>query len=49
MGPVRKENGFAFDDISQASELRLDYDTTILPPKKYFLPSAKYSLRPYRV
>jgi ferredoxin len=38
VGPVRTENGFAFDDITQAEQLQLDYTTTILPPKKYFLP-----------
>ena len=38
VGPVRTETGFAFDDIRQADHLRLDYNTTILPPKKYFLP-----------
>jgi len=29
---------FVFDKIDNAEELRLDYDVTILPPKKYFLP-----------
>jgi sulfite reductase subunit B len=35
-----KEKGirFAFGSIESADELRLDYDVTILPPKKYFLP-----------
>ena len=35
-----KEKGarFAFEPLENASELRLDYDVTILPPKKYFLP-----------
>jgi sulfite reductase subunit B len=35
-----KEKGirFAFGPLENASELRLDYDVTILPPKKYFLP-----------
>jgi len=35
-GPVAKGKDFVFDAVSAASELRLDYDTTILPPKKYF-------------
>jgi sulfite reductase subunit B len=29
---------FAFGPLESADELRLDYDVTILPPKKYFLP-----------
>lgn len=29
---------FAFGALADASELRLDYNTTILPPKKYLLP-----------
>ncbi len=29
---------FAFGPIADASELRLDYNTTILPPKKHLLP-----------
>ncbi len=44
VGPRAKEylpNGkaqFAFGPITDASELRLDYNTTILPPKKHLLP-----------
>ncbi|MCD4686549.1 MAG: 4Fe-4S dicluster domain-containing protein, partial [Anaerolineae bacterium] len=38
VGPVQTETGFAFDDITDPSQLTLDYTTTILPPKKYFLP-----------
>ncbi|MDH7497259.1 MAG: 4Fe-4S dicluster domain-containing protein [Syntrophomonadaceae bacterium] len=39
LGPVAKEEEFVFAPVSSAAELRLDYDTTILPPhKKYFLP-----------
>ena len=35
-----KEKGirFVFDLLENAKELRLDYDVTILPPKKFFLP-----------
>lgn len=32
------ENKFAFDRLARAEDLRLDYDVSILPPKKYFLP-----------
>lgn len=33
-----KEDRFAFGALARASDLRLDYDVTILPPRKYFLP-----------
>jgi sulfhydrogenase subunit beta (sulfur reductase) len=38
VGPVQTETGWAFDDIDEPGQLRLDYNTTIIPPKKYFLP-----------
>lgn len=38
VGPVASDGGFVFDDITDLAELRLDYRTTILPPKKYLLP-----------
>jgi len=41
VGPVQTETGFAFDDIAQAEQLQLHYNTTILPPKKYFLPQTE--------
>lgn len=31
-------NKFAFGTLDSAKELRLDYDVTLLPPKKYFFP-----------
>lgn len=37
-GVKAKGSAFVFDTLDSAKELRLDYDTTILPPKKYFLP-----------
>ena len=37
-GPVRKGIQFSFQPVKDASEVVLDYDTTILPPKKFFLP-----------
>ena len=37
-GPVASDGGFAFDLIKDPDELRLDYRTTILPPKKFLLP-----------
>lgn len=35
---VRKDKGVAFGRIDDPEELFLEYKTTILPPKKYFLP-----------
>jgi len=37
-GPVRQNGGFAFQALDDPEALQLDYPTTILPPKKYFLP-----------
>ncbi len=39
IGPVAKRGRFVFEQLDDAEELRLDYDTTILPPKKVFFPS----------
>lgn len=39
IGPVAKEDQFVFAPISDPSELRLNYTTTLLPPKRWFLPS----------
>ncbi|NDJ76611.1 MAG: hypothetical protein GYB65_10165 [Chloroflexi bacterium] len=38
VGPTQTETGYAFADIVDPEQLELDYDTTVLPPKKYFLP-----------
>ena len=45
VGVQAKGDRFAFDDLSAATDLRLDYDVTILPPKKYFLPQEEVLLR----
>ncbi len=37
-GVQAKGEKFVFGPIDSANELRLDYDVTLLPPKKYFLP-----------
>lgn len=37
-GAQARGDRFAFGPLATASDLRLDYDVTILPPKKYFLP-----------
>ncbi len=48
VGVKSKGSKFVFDTLKTAGELRLDYDVTILPPKKYFLPPtetlSKYNL-----
>jgi sulfhydrogenase subunit beta (sulfur reductase) len=38
IGVKAKGTKFAFGHLDSASELRLDYDVTLLPPKKYFFP-----------
>lgn len=38
IGVKAKGDKFAFGPLDSASELRLDYDVTLLPPKKYFFP-----------
>ncbi len=38
VGPVTKGVAFAFDQIEDPADLRLDYNTSILPPKKYLQP-----------
>lgn len=35
-GPVGKDNKYVFQLVQDPQELKLEYDTTILPPKKYF-------------
>ncbi len=38
VGVKSKGKRYVFDQLENASELRLDHDVTIIPPKKYFLP-----------
>ena len=38
VGVIRKGKHFAFSKLEQSSDLCLDYDETILPPKKFFMP-----------
>jgi len=48
-GVVEKGEGrFVFGPLGSADELRLDYDVTIIPPKKYFQP-AREVLMTFRV
>ena len=38
IGVKAKGSKFAFGPLESANELRMDYDVTLLPPKKYFFP-----------
>jgi NAD(P)H-flavin reductase/formate hydrogenlyase subunit 6/NADH:ubiquinone oxidoreductase subunit I len=38
VGVKARGNKFAFGALESAEELKLDYDVTLLPPKKYFFP-----------
>jgi ferredoxin len=44
-GPVAKRSRFVFERLESPQDLRLDYDVTILPPKKLFFPPAQDLLR----
>jgi ferredoxin len=48
VGVKAKGERFAFGELESADELRLDYDVTILPPKKYVLPQVE-TLMTYEV
>jgi len=39
IAPVEHNGHFAFETISRVSDIRLDYDVTALPPKKFLLPA----------
>jgi sulfhydrogenase subunit beta (sulfur reductase) len=41
VGPVAKGIKYAFDQIEDPADLRLDYNTSILPPKKYLQPQVE--------
>lgn len=43
--PVARDGGFAFDRLARWSDARLDYQRTILPPKKYFIPPRETMFR----
>lgn len=44
-GVQAKGERFAFGPLDRAGDLRLDYDVTILPPKKYFQPQKEVLLK----
>ncbi len=41
VGVQSKGERFAFGPLASVDDLRLDYDVTMLPPKKYFLPQTE--------
>ncbi|OGO20031.1 MAG: hypothetical protein A2Z14_18755 [Chloroflexi bacterium RBG_16_48_8] len=45
VGPKKQKQEYIFDTIHSASELELDYPTTILPPKKMLLPTKEELIR----
>lgn len=45
IGPVAKGDSFSFEPITSPEQLRLDYDTTLLPPKKLFFPPEQVMMR----
>ncbi len=45
IGPKAKKEKFVFGEISSPEEIRLDFDTTILPPKKAFFPPKQELVR----
>jgi len=49
VGPRARDSKFAFGRITEYAQLRLDYNTTILPPKKYLLPQEEVLFRFERV
>jgi len=38
VGPVARRSKFVFQELATSADLRLDYDVTILPPRKVFFP-----------
>jgi sulfhydrogenase subunit beta (sulfur reductase) len=45
VAPVPKGPTAVFSEISAPDKVKLDYTTTVLPPKKYFIPSKEELLR----
>lgn len=45
IGPVAKRKKYAYEQLGSADDLRLDFDVTILPPKKVFFPPAQPIVR----
>lgn len=45
VGPVAKGEAFVYAPVSDPGDLRLDYDTTLLPTKQWFFPAAETLMR----
>jgi ferredoxin len=45
VGPVAKDGAFVYAPVDDPHALRLDYDTTLLPAKEWFLPSSETLMR----
>jgi len=45
VGVVKKGQHYTFDNLTSSKELELDYDVTILSPKKYFQPPKEVLLK----
>ncbi len=45
IGPVEKGRHYIFDDLKSSGEIKLDYDVTMIPPKKYFQPPREILLK----
>jgi sulfhydrogenase subunit beta (sulfur reductase) len=45
IGPVARGDAFVYATLDGVSALRLDYDTTLLPPKKLFFPPEQTMMR----
>lgn len=45
VAPVAKRGKFVFGELESPDQLRLDYDVTLLPPKKVFFPPAQDLVR----
>jgi sulfhydrogenase subunit beta (sulfur reductase) len=45
VGPVARNGAFVYAPVCDPHELRLDYDTTLLPAKEWFLPSSETLMR----
>ncbi|MGA2193373.1 MAG: 4Fe-4S dicluster domain-containing protein [Nitrospirota bacterium] len=45
VAPVKKEFKYAFDRITSSGQVELEYDTTLLPPRKYLLPQKEVLLK----
>jgi len=44
-GVKARDDRFVYDEIDEASEVRLDFDITLLPPKIYFQPAREEMLK----